>query len=114
MKGLLLALVCAISVPAAAGCYGSGNLQTCTDSSGNSYTVNRIGGTTYVNGYNAQGQTWNSTSSTYGNTTYQQGTAKDGGQWNQTINTFGSGQMRTGTDSNGNSFSTYCYNGNCN
>jgi hypothetical protein len=39
---------------ASAGCIGSGSFQTCNDNSGNSYTINRFGNSTTMNGYNAQ------------------------------------------------------------
>jgi hypothetical protein len=35
-----------------AGCIGSGSFQTCNDDSGNSYTINRYGNSTTMNGYN--------------------------------------------------------------
>jgi hypothetical protein len=42
-----------------AGCIGSGSFQTCNDDSGNSYTINRYGNSTTMNGYNAQtGSSW--------------------------------------------------------
>jgi len=42
-----------------AECIGSGSFQTCNDDSGNSYTINRYGNSTTMNGYNAQtGSSW--------------------------------------------------------
>jgi len=37
-----------------AACYGSSPLSTCDDQYGNSYTVQRFGNQTIMNGYNAQ------------------------------------------------------------
>lgn len=53
--GIALAVATVFATPSAqAVCYGSSNMYTCSDSSGNSYNVNRFGTTTTVNGYNAQ------------------------------------------------------------
>jgi hypothetical protein len=42
-----------------AACLGTGSFSTCTDASGNHYTVNRFGNQTMMNGYNAStGYTW--------------------------------------------------------
>lgn len=64
--GIALAVATVFATPSAqAVCYGSSNMYTCSDSSGNSYNVNRFGTTTTVNGYNAQtGSSWSQTSST--------------------------------------------------
>jgi hypothetical protein len=99
-----------LSAPASANCIGGPYLQTCNDSSGNSYTVNRMGNTTTVNGYNPQtGSNWNETATTYGNTTTINGTAANGQSWNENITNYGNGnRMISGYDSNGNSFSKYC------
>lgn len=106
-KIMLLALLC-IPSAANAGCFGSPGFQTCTDSSGNSYTVNRIGNSTYVQGRNAQGESWSQDSQTIGNTTYHNGRAADGGSWNLQDTNIGGTRMITGHDSNGNSVNTYC------
>ncbi|VWC01096.1 hypothetical protein BLA6860_04837 [Burkholderia lata] len=99
-----------------ANCFGSPAMSTCTDASGNSYTVNRMGNMTTVNGYNAQtGSSWRETANTYGNTTSINGTAANGQSWNETIQNFGNGnRSMSGTDSNGNSFSRYCTAYGCN
>lgn len=120
MKTLLnIALLCiavAASGAAQANCFGGPNMQTCTDQSGNSYTVNRMGNTTTVNGYNAQaGTSWNETANTYGNTTQINGTAASGQQWNETIQNYGNGNRSMyGTDSRGNSFNKTCTAYGCN
>src|SRR3712207_6294730 len=106
---LVLAAVAVAGLPfggANATCFGSGSLQTCSDSSGNSYTVQRFGNQTFMNGSNGQtGSTWSQQSTTLGNTTFHNGQT-NGNSWNMTDQRMGGG-MRSlyGTDSSGNSFS---------
>jgi hypothetical protein len=45
-----IAILALTSIRTFASCVGGPTLQTCTDGSGNSYTVNRMGNTTTVNG----------------------------------------------------------------
>jgi hypothetical protein len=86
---------------AQAQCTGSATFHTCTDQSGNSYTVSHVGSTTLVNGNNARtGSTWNQQSYTFGNTTQTYGHDQRGRSWNETTTPYGS----WGTDSNGRSF----------
>lgn len=74
-----------ITAPAYAMCVGSSNFQSCTDTSGNSYTVNRMGNTTIMQGNNYRtGSNWNQTTTTYGNTTFHNGVDKDGDSWSST------------------------------
>lgn len=113
MKKLFLtvALSLAIGSPswAQSNCFGTENLKTCTDSSGNTYSVSKFGNTTTVQGANAgTGSTWSQTSSTFGNNTYTNGTAANGQPWNQTTSTFGNTTSTYGTDSNGKPFSKSC------
>lgn len=111
MKKSWLALIVFLSTqPAFAdNCVGSANLYTCTDSSGNSYSVNKIGNSTYMNGSNARtGKQWSQNSSTFGNQTYMNGRNSEGKTWNQNITNFGSGTSYSGTDSDGNSFNKFC------
>ncbi|CAA6807826.1 MAG: Unknown protein [uncultured Campylobacterales bacterium] len=83
------------------GCIGSGSLKTCYDNNGNTYNVNKIGSSTYVNGSNSNtGSSWSSTSNRVGDTTYTTGTASNGNTWNSTSSKYGT----YGTDSEGNSF----------
>ncbi len=106
----MAALVLAVSVTGAAhaNCYGSGNFQTCYDASGNSYTVQRIGSQTIVNGYNADtGSNWSQHSTRIGNSTYTQGYDADGDSWNQTSTRIGNSVSVYGTDSNGEPYSYY-------
>lgn len=97
-----------------AGCIGTESFQTCTDNSGNSYTVNRLGDSTYTDGYNAQtGSSWSQQSHTYGNTTQHTGVT-NGNSWNMTQTQNGYGQTFSGTDSQGQSFYKTCDSfGNC-
>ena len=115
MKSLLIATALAVSALGAhASCIGSGSLRYCTDSSGNSYTVQQYGNTTYIQGTNAStGSTWDQTSTTYGNTTYHNGTAANGNSWSGTVSTYGNATYYNGIDSQGRSYSgsTYHYGG---
>lgn len=118
-KSLILGTLVAftLSAPAFATCTGTGAFQSCFDSNGNSYTVQRFGNSTHMQGYNAQtGSNWSQNSQTFGNTTIHNGYAADGGSWNMTQQQLGGGfQTFSGTDSNGNFFNRICdaY-GNCN
>lgn len=112
MKHLAITLglaVCAFS--AQATCTGSGSLRYCSDTNGNSYTVQQYGNTTYTQGSNAStGSNWNQTSSTSGNTTYHNGTAANGNSWSGTSSTYGGTTYHNGTDSRGNSYSGSTFN----
>lgn len=111
---IALALLATISA-AQANCFGSPGFQTCTDASGNSYTVNKLGNTTLMNGYNAQtGSNWNQTTQQLGNTTIHNGTAADGSSWNGTTQRLGNTTIHSGTDSRGNSFNKVCNQYGCN
>ena len=109
LKGILTAAVLAIAlpvVPASAACFGSGSFKSCSDSSGNNYTVNKFGNTTTVTGSNARtGSNWSQTTTTFGSNSYTNGTASNGRSWNQTTTPYGS----FGTDSSGNGFSNFGY-----
>lgn len=111
LKIIVPAILALASVGAVAqsNCFGSGNMRTCTDSSGSTYNVQRFGNTTHVQGYNAQtGNSWNQTSQTYGNTTYHNGTAGNGNSWSGTDQTYGGTTYRSGIDSRGNAYSRTC------
>lgn len=71
---------------ASATCYGSDAFKTCYDTqSGNSYTVNKLGNTTYMNGNNSNtGSSWSQESHTFGNTTQHYGRDSEGNNWNHT------------------------------
>ncbi|WP_457578810.1 hypothetical protein [Ensifer adhaerens] len=74
-----------ITAPAYAMCVGTNTFQSCTDNSGNNYTINRMGNTTMMQGNNYRtGSNWNQTSTTFGNTTFHNGVDKDGDSWSST------------------------------
>lgn len=103
MKNTLIALsLLTLTNQAFAGCIGTDDFYTCFDApSGNSYSVNKLGDSTYMNGYNSNtGSTWSQNSHTFGDTTQIYGTASDGSYWNETITP----NAVYGTDSSGNSF----------
>lgn len=108
----ILGLVATLS--ASASCIGSGSFQTCTDSSGNTYHVNRFGNTTMMNGYSANGTTWNQTSQQLGNTTYHNGNAANGNSWNGSTSSYGNTQVHRGVNSQGQYYQRTCINGICN
>lgn len=116
MKKILLFAALLASAPAFANCIGGAYLQTCNDANGNSYTVNHMGNTTQVSGYNPNtGSQWNQTSQTMGNSTYTNGTAANGASWNETQTNYGNGMRSiSGTDSKGNSFNKLCTAYGCN
>lgn len=110
MKKYAIAAAIFAAFSAQAACYGTGTFRTCSDDSGNNYTVNRSGNATYVDGSNSQtGSTWSQQSYRSGNTTSTYGTSSDGSSWNaQTYKTPGGGSTTYGTDSKGNSFVQTC------
>ena len=106
---LVVAALAVAAGPAAAECYGTESFQTCRDSAGNTYSVQRFGSTTMVDGYNlSTGSRWNQTSHTFGNSTFTDGQASDGGTWNRTDQSIGDTTFFSGTDSDGNYFSGSC------
>lgn len=106
---LLIALLTTV-LSAYAGCFGSGGIYTCTDSSGNVYNVNRFGGSTYMTGSNPRtGSNWSQTSHDLGNVTITNGTSAQNRPWNATTIDMGGGfTSTTGTDSRGRPFSATC------
>ena len=108
MKKFAAAIFAIASISAHAYCTGdsSSAFRSCTDSSGNSYNVQRYGNTTYTNGYNSStGNSWSQTSQSYGSTTYHNGTAANGNSWSGTTQNIGNAQYYNGTDSRGNRYS---------
>ena len=102
------------TAPASAACFGSAAYSTCTDDSGNSYSIQRFGNQTFMNGSNAAaGSNWSEHSMTLGNTTYIDGKAANGNSWNETEQHLGNTETYSGTDSNGNSFFRTCGPGGC-
>lgn len=98
-----------------ASCVGSDYFKTCTDQSGNNYTVSRMGNTTQVQGSNLNtGNNWSQTSNTIGNMTITNGQAADGNYWNQTTTRIGDQTITNGTDSRGNPYTVICNQFGCN
>ena len=73
MKFIAITTLLAAPIFAFANCVGSPSFQTCTDASGNSYSVQRFGNTTAVQGRSLDGSNWSQQTQTIGNTTYQNG-----------------------------------------
>jgi hypothetical protein len=117
-KFLLTVVILLLPSICFAQCYGTDNYKQCYDSgSGNSYSVQKYGNTTTMNGTNSRtGSNWNQRSTTYGNTTYNSGTAANGNSWNTTTARTGGSTYTNGTDSSGNSISCYsnAYGSSCN
>jgi hypothetical protein len=110
MKRLILmaAILLAVLTGAAqAACFGSDAFSTCTDSSGNSYSVQRFGNTTSVQGSNPDGSSWSQNSNTMGNTTYTNGET-NGQQWNMTAQHNGPFTTYSGTNAAGQPFFHSC------
>jgi hypothetical protein len=67
---------------ALATCTRSGNLLACVDADGNTYSVNTIGSTLYLRGFEKNGQRyWAQTNSRFGQLTFFTGIASDGEAW---------------------------------
>jgi hypothetical protein len=79
MKGIsAVAIIFAISFAPITGisaaCFGTPGFQTCNDSYGNSYSVNRMGSMTQMYGNNPYtGSNWSQTSQSLGNMTIHNG-----------------------------------------
>ncbi len=97
-----------LAAPAMAMCTGSGNFRTCRDNSGNNYSVNQIGNSTYMRGNNYQtGSQWSQNSQVIGNSVYHRGNT-NGNAWNATQQQIGNTTYYRGTDANGRSFNYTC------
>lgn len=106
---ILAAALVALTQSASAGCFGSSSFATCFDGPGNSYTVQRFGNSTYMQGNNFRtGSRWSQRSQTFGSSTYTQGQT-NGRSWNMHQQRFGSGTSYSGTDSRGNYFSGFSW-----
>lgn len=115
MKLALAAAFVFVVSAADAACFGTGAFRSCTDDSGNSYTINRLGNSTYMNGHNARtGSTWNQNSNTFGNTTIHNGRDSSGNSWNVQENRFGNVRTWNGYDSRGNRVNRTCIGIYCN
>lgn len=104
------------SINSFAYCLGGGGLSTCYDSSGNSYTISRLGSTTIVQGSNANtGNAWSETTNRFGNVTSINGNSANGSNWNETITNLGGGNFtESGLNSQGQYFSKFCTPYGCN
>jgi hypothetical protein len=103
MKKIVIAVFALLlSSTGYAQCVGTGAFKTCTDNQGNSYTVNKIGNTTYTQGRNSRtGSSWNQNSTTIGNATMHNGRAANGSSWNINTTNVGEYQYHSGRDSRG-------------
>jgi hypothetical protein len=82
--GLAAILSLGLASPSFAMCFGTGLLQNCSDSSGNSYTVYQFGSARIVQGQDSR----TGTAATPGDTTFQSG-ATSGNPWQMTDEDFG-------------------------
>lgn len=68
--------------PALASCTRSANLLACVDADGNAYSVNTVGKTLYLRGFEKSGKRyWAQTNSRFGQMTFFTGIASDGEAW---------------------------------
>ena len=109
MRLTTIAVLLLITGSANANCIGSGSLKNCYDDTGNVYTIQEFGNSTYVNGSNSRtGSRWNQQSQRIGNSTYTTGQDADGNSWNSTSTRVGNSTITNGIDSDGNAFSQTC------
>ncbi len=67
---------------ALASCTRSANLLACVDADGNTYSVNTVGNTIYLRGFEKNGKRyWAQTNSRFGQMTFFTGIASDGEAW---------------------------------
>lgn len=79
---LLFAAGAWAQVPSLATCTRSANLLACVDADGNAYSVNTVGSTLYLRGFERVGKRyWAQTNSRYGQLTFFTGIASDGEVW---------------------------------
>jgi hypothetical protein len=79
---LLIAVDAWGQVPNLASCTRSANLLACVDADGNAYSVNTVGSTIYLRGFEvADRRYWAQTNSRYGQLTFFTGIASDGEAW---------------------------------
>ncbi|MFJ4588922.1 glutamine synthetase [Pseudomonas moraviensis] len=68
--------------PGLAHCTRSANLLACVDAEGNAYSVNTVGTTLYLRGFEKNGHRyWAQTNSRFGQLTFFTGIASDGEAW---------------------------------
>ncbi|WP_460119564.1 glutamine synthetase [Pseudomonas sp. S2_C03] len=79
---LLAAVNAGAQVANLAHCTRSANLLACVDADGNAYSVNTVGSTIYLRGFEREGNRyWAQTNSRYGQLTFFTGIASDGEAW---------------------------------
>ena len=79
---LLVATQAGAQIPSLAKCTRSANLLACVDIDGNAYSVNTVGSTIYLRGFEMAGKRyWAQTNSRYGQLTFFTGIASDGEAW---------------------------------
>lgn len=79
---LLLSVDAWAQIPSLAKCTRSANLLACADADGNAYSVNTVGSTIYLRGFELAGKRyWAQTNSRYGQLTFFTGIASDGEAW---------------------------------
>jgi hypothetical protein len=79
---LLIAVDARGQIPSLAKCTRSANLLACVDVDGNAYSVNTVGNTIYLRGFEVAGKRqWAQTNSRYGQLTFFTGIASDGEAW---------------------------------
>ncbi|WP_411960263.1 glutamine synthetase [Pseudomonas mandelii] len=79
---LLLAIDARAQIPNLATCTRSANLLACVDADGNTYSVNTVGSTIYLRGFERVGKRyWAQTNSRYGQLTFFTGITSDGEAW---------------------------------
>ena len=110
-KSVVVAALVAVASTSSAGaaCVGSASFALCNDSYGNSYSVQRFGGTTITQGSNARtGSNWSQTDNNFGGSTLTDGVA-NGRSWDMQRQSLGGGfSTYSGTDLYGDSFSGMC------
>lgn len=80
--GLLIAGNASAQLPTLANSTRSANLLACIDAEGNAYSVNTVGNTLYLRGFEKIGQRyWAQTNSRFGQLTFFTGVASDGEAW---------------------------------
>ncbi|CAI8836189.1 MULTISPECIES: glutamine synthetase [unclassified Pseudomonas] len=69
-------------IPPPANCTRSANLLACIDAQGNTYSVNTVGSTIYLRGFEKHGNRyWAQTNSRFGQLTFFTGLTSDGEAW---------------------------------
>lgn len=78
LNPFLIALIFSFfTFQSAANCFGTERFKTCYDDSGNTYNVQNFGNSTFVQGTNAQGESWMQDTYRTGSMSQTYGTAPD-------------------------------------